>query len=144
MLQRVTQASVRVDGETVGAIDRGLVALVGAARGDTTDDATRLAAKTARLRVFDDGGRGAERSVVDVGGAVLVISQFTLLADTRRGHRPSWSAAAAPEHAAPLVGAYADALAQEGVKVATGRFGAQMTVDLTNDGPLTILLDSAT
>jgi D-tyrosyl-tRNA(Tyr) deacylase len=144
VLQRVTQASVRVDGETVGAIDHGLVALVGAAMGDTTDDATRLAAKTAHLRVFAGDGRGGERSVLDVGGGVLVISQFTLLADTRRGNRPSWSAAAAPEDAAPLVDAYAGALAQEGVKVATGRFGAQMTVDLTNNGPLTILLDSAT
>jgi len=144
VLQRVTRASVAVDGEVVGAVGHGFVALVGVASGDTPGDAARLAQKTARLRVFGDGGRGGEGSVLDVGGGVLVISQFTLLADTRRGNRPSWSAAAAPEDAAPLVAAYADALAQEGVTVATGRFGAQMTVDLTYNGPLTILLDSAT
>ena len=143
VLQRVTGASVTVDGDVVGAIGPGLVALVGAAAGDTREDALRLARKTARLRVFGDG-TGTERSVADIDGSVLVVSQFTLLADTRRGNRPSWSAAAPPHEAAPLIAAYAGALAEEGVTVAGGRFGAQMSVELTNDGPVTIVLDSAT
>ena len=142
VLQRVTGASVTVDGNVVGAIGPGLVALVGAAAGDTREDALRLARKTARLRVFGDGG-GTERSVADIEGSVLVVSQFTLFADTRRGNRPSWAGAAPPAEAVALVAAYADALAEEGLTVANGRFGAHMTVQLTNDGPLTILLDSA-
>lgn len=143
VLQRVTGASVTVGGDVAGTIGAGLVALVGAAHGDTREDALRLARKTARLRVFGDD-RGAQRSVADIGGSVLVVSQFTLLADTRRGNRPSWSAAASPEEAIALVATYADALAAEGLTVAGGRFGAHMSVELTNDGPLTILLDSAT
>lgn len=141
-MQRVTGASVTVDGNLVGAIGPGLVALVGAAAGDTRQDAQGLARKTARLRVF--GGGGAERSVADIRGSVLVVSQFTLLADTRRGNRPSWSGAAPPEEAVALVATYAAALAEEGLTVAEGRFGAHMSVELVNDGPLTILLDSAT
>ena len=143
VLQRVTGASVTVGGDLAGTIGAGLVALVGAAHGDTPEDAVRLARKTARLRVFGDD-RGAQRSVADIGGSVLVVSQFTLLADTRRGNRPSWSAAASPEEAIALVATYADSLAAEGLTVAGGRFGAHMSVELTNDGPLTILLDSAT
>lgn len=143
VLQRVTGASVTVGGSVVGAIGPGLVALVGAAVGDTPQDSLALARKTARLRIFGER-RGAERSVLDTGGSVLIVSQFTLLADTRRGNRPSWAAAAAPDDAATLVAAYADALSEEGVTVATGRFGAHMSVELTNDGPFTILLDSAT
>ncbi len=143
MLQRVAEASVTVDERVVAAIGPGLVALVGVATGDSHDVAQRLARKTAHLRVFGDGP-GAERSVADVGGAVLVVSQFTLLADTRRGNRPSWSGAATADEAKGVVAAYADALAAEGVPVATGRFGSRMTVRIANEGPLTILLDSGT
>ncbi len=143
VLQRVVEASVTVDGRIVATIGPGLVALVGVAAGDSHEVAQRLARKTAHLRVFDDGS-GPERSVGDVGGEVLVVSQFTLLADTRRGNRPSWSGAATADEAEGLVAAYADALAAEGVPVATGRFGSRMTVRIANQGPLTILLDSAT
>jgi len=143
VLQRVTEASVTVDGGVVATIGLGLVALVGVATGDRREASDRLARKTAHLRVFGDAA-GAERSVLDVGGEVLVVSQFTLLADTRRGNRPSWSGAATADEAAGLVEAYADALAAEGVPVATGRFGSRMTVQIANDGPLTILLDSGT
>jgi D-tyrosyl-tRNA(Tyr) deacylase len=143
VLQRVTEASVSVDERCVAAIGPGLVALVGVATGDRREVSDRLARKTAHLRVFGDTP-GAERSVLDVGGEVLVVSQFTLLADTRRGNRPSWSGAAPADEAAGLVAAYADALAAEGVPVATGRFGSRMTVRIANDGPLTILLDSGT
>lgn len=139
VLQRVTRASVRVDGEVVGAIDAGLLALVGVAAGDTAADAEALAAKTAALRIFEtpDGAR----SVRDIGGAVLVVSQFTLLADTRRGNRPSWLRAAPPDIAAPLVEHFAAHLAGGGLAVALGRFGAHMVVDLVNDGPVTIVLE---
>ena len=143
VLQRVAEASVTVDERVVAAIGPGLVALVGVATGDSHDVAQRLARKTAHLRVFGDGP-GTERSVADVGGAVLVVSQFTLLADTRRGNRPSWSGAATAGEAEGVVAAYADALAAEGVPVATGRFGSRMTVRIANEGPLTILLDSGT
>ena len=143
VLQRVVEASVTVDGRIAAAIGPGLVALVGVATGDSQAVAQRLARKTAHLRVFGDGP-GAERSVTDVGGEVLVVSQFTLLADTRRGNRPSWSGAATADEAAGIVAAYADALTAEGVPVATGRFGSRMTVRIANEGPLTIVLDSAT
>lgn len=139
VLQRVSQASVSVDGAIVGAIDAGLVALVGVAPGDTPEIVDALAAKTAALRVFD--GPDGARSVVDVGGGVLVISQFTLLADTRRGNRPSWIGAAAPAVAEPLVARFARQLAERSVPVANGVFGAHMVVSLVNDGPVTIVLD---
>lgn len=142
VLQRVVEASVSIDGHEVAAIGRGLVALVGVAAGDRPEVAARMARKTAHLRVFGDAP-GPERSVTDVGGEVLVVSQFTLLADTRRGNRPSWSDAAPAVEAEGLVAAYADALAAEGARVATGRFGRRMIVRIANDGPLTILLDSA-
>jgi D-tyrosyl-tRNA(Tyr) deacylase len=142
VLQRVDGASVEVDGEVAGRIGTGLLALVGVARGDTGEDAARLAAKTVALRVFPAGDRPFDRSVADAGGAVLVVSQFTLLADLRRGNRPSWSGAAAPGEAAPLVEAYAAAVAAHGVPVARGVFGAHMRVSLTNDGPVTLVLDS--
>lgn len=143
VLQRVVEASVAVAGEVVASIGPGLVALVGVAAGDTDVIAVRLAHKTAHLRVFGDGG-GSERSVLDVGGEVLVVSQFTLLADTRRGNRPSWSAAAPADAAEGIVQTYAGVLQAEGVVVATGRFGSRMTVRIANDGPLTILLDGTT
>ena len=140
VLQRVTEASVTVDGEVVGAIGAGLVALVGIADGDDEATVRRAAEKTAAMRIFrDDAGR-FDRSVADTGGAVLVVSQFTLLADTRKGNRPSFADAADPAVAAPLVDLYADTLRALGLEVATGRFGADMAVALVNDGPVTIVL----
>lgn len=139
VLQRVTRASVSVDGQIVGSIGSGLLALVGVGVDDDAATADALAAKTAALRIFDTP-EGA-RSVADIGGGVLVISQFTLLADTRRGNRPSWSAAAPAPIAEPLVARYAQHLAAAGIQVQTGSFGAHMAVDLINDGPVTIVLD---
>ena len=140
VLQRVTEASVSVDGAVVGAIGPGLVALVGIAAGDDEATVRRAAEKTAAMRIFrDDAGR-FDRSVADTGGAVLVVSQFTLLADTRKGNRPSFADAADPAVAAPLVDLYADTLRALGLEVATGRFGADMAVALVNDGPVTIVL----
>lgn len=143
VLQRVTRASVTVDGEAVGEIGPGLVVLVGVGQEDGPDEARRLAVKSAELRCFaDDEGR-FNRSLIDSGGAALVVSQFTLLADVRKGRRPSFAAAATPDQASPLVDAFADALRELGVTVETGRFGAHMMVALENDGPVTIVLDTA-
>lgn len=143
LLQRVAWARVTVDGEVVGAIGAGLVALVGVAAGDGLEDARRLADKTVRLRIFPDGDRPFHRTLGDVAGAgLLCVSQFTLLADVRRGNRPSWSGAAPPEEAAPLVEAYAAAVEERGVPVARGRFAGHMALSLENDGPVTIPLDS--
>ena len=142
VLQRVSEARVRVEGETVAEIGPGLVALVGVGRDDDEGVARRLAEKTVRLRLFPEGDRGFERSLPETGGELLCVSQFTLLGDVRRGNRPSWSAAAPPELAAPLVEAYADAVAALGVPVRRGRFGALMAVSLVNDGPVTLVLDS--
>ncbi len=132
-----------MEGETVGAIGGGLVVLLGVARGDVADDAERLARKTAELRIFPDAAGRFDLSLLDVGGEALIVSQFTLLADTRRGRRPDFMSAAPPEEAEPLVERYAAALAQMGVRVASGRFGAHMLVEICNDGPVTILLDTA-
>ncbi|HHC07310.1 MAG TPA: D-tyrosyl-tRNA(Tyr) deacylase [Actinobacteria bacterium] len=141
VLQRVRRAEIRVDGEPVGVIGRGVVLLVGVERGDSVADAEVLADKVVDLRIFpDDTGRPG-RSVVDVGGAVAVVSQFTLAADVRRGRRPSFVRAAAPELAAPLVDAVVDRIAARGVDVAAGVFGAMMEVELVNDGPFTLVLD---
>ncbi|HEY7268198.1 MAG TPA: D-aminoacyl-tRNA deacylase [Dehalococcoidia bacterium] len=142
VLQRVTKASVRVDGEVVGAIEGGFVAFVGVAEGDTEADARKLAAKCAELRIFADPEGRFNLSVQDAGAAALVISQFTLHADTRRGRRPSFVAAARPEVAEPLVELFATTLESLGIEVARGRFGAHMEVDVFNDGPVTIILDS--
>jgi len=133
---------VKVDGETVGAIGPGLVVLVGAARGDTPERADRLAQKTAELRIFPDAAGRFNVSLLESGGEALVVSQFTLLADARRGRRPSFTEAAPPEQAEPLVERYAAALRALGIRVASGRFGAHMVVNLENDGPVTIILDS--
>jgi D-tyrosyl-tRNA(Tyr) deacylase len=142
VLQRVTRASVSADGEIVGKIGPGLVVLLGVAEGDGREEARRLASKTAELRLFaSDEGR-FDRSLLDMGGVALVISQFTLLADVRKGRRPSFANAASPEIASTLVDAYAQALRDLGVPVETGRFGAHMLVELENDGPVTILLDT--
>ncbi len=143
VLQRVRSARVLVDGEVVGAIERGVLAYVGVAEGDTPAEAEWLADKIAGLRIFPSDERPIDRSLLDVGGAALVVSQFTLLADTRRGRRPSFTRAAAPEVAEPLVDAVVEALRGRGIEVATGRFGAMMQVESANDGPVTIVLDSA-
>jgi len=132
---------VRVEGDVVGAIGRGLLVLLGAGRGDTSENATRLAAKIARLRIFPDESGRFDRSLLDVGGDALVVSQFTLLSDTRKGNRPSFTDAARPERAEPLVEAFAAALRGSGILVETGEFGAYMQVELVNDGPVTIVLD---
>jgi D-tyrosyl-tRNA(Tyr) deacylase len=138
VVQRVTQAAVTVDGEVVGAVDRpGLVVLVGVTHTDTPQQAQTLARKVADLRIL----RG-ERSALDEGAPVLVVSQFTLYADTRKGRRPSWSAAAPGPVAEPIVEAFAAALRALGLEVATGMFGADMAVSLVNDGPVTLLLEA--
>lgn len=142
LLQRVTRAEVRVAGEAVGAIGTGLLALVGVGHGDTPELARGLAAKTVALRIFADAEGRTNRSLVDVGGAVLAVSQFTLYADTRKGRRPSFLDAAPPELGAALYREYADAVEAAGVRVARGVFGAAMDVELVNDGPMTIWLDS--
>jgi D-tyrosyl-tRNA(Tyr) deacylase len=140
VVQRVSRAAVRVDGKTVGACGAGLVVLVGVRHEDTSEAAERLAAKIARLRIFPDDEGRFDRSLLDTGGEALVVSQFTLLADTRKGNRPSFTDAAPPEQAEPLVERFADALRELGVKAETGVFGAQMEVELVNDGPVTIVL----
>lgn len=137
----MTTASVTVAGEIVASCGAGLVVLLGVAVADREADADRLAARIARLRVFaNDDGR-FDRSLVDTGGDALVVSQFTLIADTRKGNRPSFTDAAPPEHAEPLYERFCAALEQEGVPVARGVFGARMVVALENDGPVTIVLD---
>jgi len=137
----VIEASVRVDGDEVAAIAAGLVVLVAAGVGDGADAPAHLAGKVARLRVFADSEGRMNRSLLDVGGEALVVSQFTLYADVRRGNRPGFTGAAAPDVGAELVGAFAAELRTLGVPVATGRFGAHMQVALVNDGPVTIWLD---
>lgn len=141
VVQRVTRASVTVDGEVVGAIGPGLLALVGVTHDDGEADAAKLAGKLANLRVLDDAEGVMNRSVLDLGAAVLVVSQFTLYGDTVKGRRPSWLAAARPEHAEPLVEAVAAGLRSLGVEVATGRFRTDMAVELVNDGPVTVLVE---
>jgi D-tyrosyl-tRNA(Tyr) deacylase len=140
--QRVREARVVVDGRTVGEIAAGVCVLLGVARGDTATDAERLAGKVAKLRIFSDTEGRFDRSVLDVGGQVLAVSQFTLIADTSKGNRPSFTDAAPPEEAEPLYERFCRALATEGVEVARGLFGASMRVELVNDGPVTIVLDS--
>ncbi len=142
LLQRVTEAAVTVDGEAVGAIGRGLLVLLCAEHGDTEEDARWFAGKIARMRLFADEAGKTNLSVRDVGGAALVVSQFTLAADWRRGNRPGFSRAAAPEAAKALYERFCALLADEGVPVETGRFAAAMTVSLVNDGPFTIWMDS--
>ena len=143
VVSRVAWARVVADGELAGEIGPGLLALVGVTHADTEDDAAWLAAKLAGLRVFDDDQGRMNRSLAETGGGALVVSQFTLYGDTRKGRRPSYLAAAPPERAAPLVEAVVKALAGAGVPVASGRFGADMLVESAGDGPVTILLDSA-
>lgn len=145
VLQRVSQGSVTVDGEVVGAVEDGFVALVGVTHDDSESEADLLARKTAFLRVFEDDDGKLNRSVLDAGGGVLVVSQFTLYADARKGRRPSFVKAARPEQAEPLVRRYAEQLQAHGVaQVAHGVFGAMMQVAIMNEGPVTILLDTDT
>lgn len=138
VVQRVSRARVTPG----GAIERGVCVLLGVARGDGAAEAQRLAGKVARLRIFPDERGRFDRSLLDVGGAALVVSQFTLLADAGKGNRPSFSAAAQPEEAEPLVELFCDELRALGVPVQTGVFGARMEVELLNDGPVTIVLDA--
>ena len=143
LLQRVNRAEVRVGDEVVGRIGPGLVVLLWVGPDDDAAVADGLARKVAELRIFaDDEGR-TNRSLLDVGGGALVVSQFTLFADTRRGRRPGFTDAAAPEHAIPVYERFAAALEALGVRVERGRFGAEMAVELVNDGPFTIWLDTA-
>jgi D-tyrosyl-tRNA(Tyr) deacylase len=140
VVQRVSRASVRVAGAPTGEIGAGLLVLLGVAEGDGEEDARRLAGKVARLRVFEDDAGRFDRSLLHTGGAALVVSQFTLLGDTAKGNRPSFTAAAAPEQAEPLYESFCAALRALGAPVATGVFGARMEVELVNDGPVTIVL----
>jgi D-tyrosyl-tRNA(Tyr) deacylase len=139
--QRVREARVLVDGCAVGEIGCGLCVLLGVARGDRTEAADRLARKIALLRIFPDAAGRFDLSVLDAGGDVLAVSQFTLVADTAKGHRPSFTEAAPPDGAEPLYEQFCRALAAEGLVVARGVFGAAMQVELVNDGPVTIVLD---
>ncbi len=141
VVQRVRKARVLADGVVAGAIGPGLCILLGVAEEDAEGEASRLARRVARLRVFENEAGRFDRSVLDVGGAALVVSQFTLIADTAKGNRPSFAAAARPEQAEPLYGAFCSALAGEGLTVARGVFGARMLVEIANDGPVTIVLD---
>ena len=143
IVQRVDQASVSVDGEVIGQIGVGLLVLVGAGRADTTADAEALAGKVVGLRIFPDEDGRFNRSLIDVGGAMLVVSQFTLYADVRRGRRPSFTEAARPEQAEQLVEEFVEAVRALDVEVATGRFGAMMEVDLRNNGPFTLMVETA-
>ena len=142
VVQRVTRTSVTVDGEVTGKIGRGFMVLVGAEVGDTEADARLCADKLAGLRVFVDDEDKMNRSVLDVGGEILLVSQFTLLGDARHGRRPSFIAAARPEEAEPLLETMKAMLEEKGLHVETGRFRAHMDVELVNDGPVTILIDS--
>jgi D-tyrosyl-tRNA(Tyr) deacylase len=142
LLQRVERAGVTVEGREVAAVGRGFLALVGVTHNDTRETATRLAAKLVRLRVFDDERGLMNRSILDCGGELLAVSQFTLYADTRRGNRPSFTGAAPPAQGEQLYEAFVAAVRTAGVPVATGVFGAHMHVTLVNDGPVTILLEA--
>jgi D-aminoacyl-tRNA deacylase len=141
VVQRVAAARVVVNGETVAEIGRGLCVLLGVARDDGAEDAERLAARIARLRIFENDEGRFDRSLIDVGGQALVVSQFTLIADTAKGNRPSFTGAAPPEQAQPLYEGLCATLRELDVEVATGIFGAKMAVEIVNDGPVTIILD---
>ena len=142
VLQRVSRASVTIDGEVVGAIDRGLLVLLGVTHADTPEQARWLAEKVVGLRLFNDAQGKMNLDVTEVGGEVLVVSQFTLYGDCRKGRRPSFLAAAGPDLAVPLYEAFVNAVRAQGVPTATGRFGALMQVELVNDGPVTLIVDS--
>lgn len=142
LLQRVSHAAVAVDGETIGRCGPGLLILVCAMRGDTDAEADRLAARIAKLRIFEDAEGRMNRSILDAGGAALIVSQFTLAADTSRGNRPGFSGAAAPDEGRHLYERFAERIAALGIPAETGRFAAKMEVSLLNDGPVTIWMES--
>jgi len=142
VVQRVTRASVTIDGEVVGEIEKGLVVLLGIARDDTRDDADYLVPKIAALRIFDDAAGRMNVAVKEIGGGLLIVSQFTLYGDVSRGWRPSWSDAAAPEVAEPLYEYFVESSRKLVGRVETGSFRKMMQVELVNDGPVTILIDS--
>lgn len=142
VVQRVSRAEVRADGAIVGEIGRGAAVLIGIGVGDTPELADRMADRLAGLRYFDDAAGRTNLAIDEVGGAYLVVSQFTLLADLSRGRRPGFTRAAPPETAEPLVTRFAERLGATGITVATGRFGAEMELELVNDGPFTLVLDS--
>jgi D-aminoacyl-tRNA deacylase len=142
VVQRVSAAQVTVGGAVRAEIGAGLCILLGVARGDGADEAVRLAGKVARLRIFENENGRFDRSIIDTGGRALVVSQFTLIADTAKGNRPSFTEAAAPEEAERLYEAFAAALRDLGVGVETGVFGAKMAVELLNDGPVTVVIDT--
>ncbi len=143
LIQRTSGASVTIDGEVRGKIGKGYVVLVGVTEGDTVDDAAYLADKTSKLRVFEDEDGKMNRSLADVGGALLVISQFTLYGDCKKGNRPSFTDAARPETAIPVYEAFIGRCRENGFSVETGEFGADMQVALVNDGPVTLWMDTA-
>jgi D-tyrosyl-tRNA(Tyr) deacylase len=142
LLQRVSEASVSVGGEVVGRIGRGVVVLVGVAQGDSEKDARYLAQRTVNLRIFSDEASKFNLSALDIGGELLIVSQFTLLADTRKGRRPSFTDAAPPSQAEELFGLFVSEAKASGLKVETGRFQQHMQLEIHNDGPVTIMLDS--
>jgi len=142
VIQRVSRACVRVEQQVVGEIGQGLLVLLGVTQSDSEPDAKWLAEKIVSLRIFADAEGKMNRDVGEVGGSVLVVSQFTLYGDARKGRRPSFIAAADPDLAIPLYGAFIDAIKAVGIPVASGRFGAHMDVELVNDGPVTLILDS--
>ena len=143
LIQRVTSAHVNVEGETVGKIGVGIMVLVCAMPGDNTQTVAKIAAKISKLRIFQDEEGQMNKSVIDIGGSALVVSQFTLAADTRRGNRPGFSGAAAPDLANAIYENFCDALATHDIPIEKGVFGADMAVSLTNDGPVTIWMDTA-
>ena len=142
-MQRVSECSIQVEGETVGEMGPGLLALVGVAAGDTPEDASQLAAKLVNLRVFGDGEGKMNRSLLETGGSLGLVSQFTLLGDCRKGRRPSYASAAAPEDAERLLEQLVAEVGRLGVPYTTGRFRAEMRVTLCNEGPVTLLLDTS-
>ena len=142
LVQRVSQASVSIEGQLFSAIKQGLVVLLGVGKGDSVPDAQYLADKIANLRIFSDEADKFDLSALDIGGEILVVSQFTLLADTRKGRRPSFTDAAPPEEAEPLIDKFVQLLQASGLKVQTGRFRQNMLVEIHNSGPVTIFIDS--
>lgn len=142
VIQRAKEASVTIENEIVGSIKKGLVLLVGIAPDDTTEDIEYLVGKIIKMRIFEDEAEKMNDSITDIGGEILSVSQFTLFAETKKGNRPGFSKAARPEISIPLYEAFNEALKVEGLVVATGKFGADMQVQLVNDGPVTIILDS--
>ncbi|MDH3565778.1 MAG: D-aminoacyl-tRNA deacylase [Desulfobacteraceae bacterium] len=142
VIQRVKSSSVTVENEMVAKIGKGLLVLLGIAKADNIDDAEYLADKIVNLRIFEDDNRKMNRSLVDTGGEILVVSQFTLLGDCKKGRRPSFVQAAAPDHATELYQIFVEQVRQKGVTVKTGRFRAMMDVSLINDGPVTLIVDS--